>query len=558
LSDRGPFDRILDRPPSGPRDKSANVILLAMAVVGLIIFILVVSPLSLFGGGGGGGDGDGFGSNPGSNTTGSSSAQGRAPNVPEGFEALSRRFDDLQEPRNAEGPYVLTVNLLQPVSDARNLGLYTYRSGRWERLTSATLVNNGTAATGEVGDMPRNVAVLRPTVSAVQISGWLVGGMQPDATALSSISIANPIDHAPSGDGSVSGTARSLPPGEYKIVPTVRASSPEQDQAVNAILASPALRQEHISALVQLALAPGNAGVNIDYPRVNAARKADFTAFITTLSDQMRQANRTLTVTLPPPIKAGVSWDSGAYDWEQLGRRADMLNLIPELDPSIYYQRMGEILEFLRSKVDMKKVSLVVARQSFEKASDGLRGMTLHDALALATEIEVRTAAQITPNSAVVIVGKNLFQDDGASGLRWDERAFAVSFEYPGRGGQRTVWLENKLSIAFKLDLARRYGMGGVAISDISANSSAAAIWEPVRTFGESGNISLVAPNSTLLRPTWQVQAGSSQAEAKGNVVWTAPAQPGAYDVSLIVSDGVIRASQKVVLEVRAATSVRP
>ena len=39
--------------------------------------------------------------------------------------------------------------------------------------------------------------------------------------------------------------------------------------------------------------------------------------------------------------------------------------------------------------------------------------------------------------------------------------------------------------------------------------------------------------------------------EAKGNIVWKAPAQPGSYEVALIVSDGVIRAMQTVSLEVR-------
>ncbi|HEX5142172.1 MAG TPA: hypothetical protein VFX19_14625, partial [Dehalococcoidia bacterium] len=139
------------------------------------------------------------------------------------------------------------------------------------------------------------------------------------------------------------------------------------------------------------------------------------------------------------------------------------------------------------------------------------------------------------------------------TGLHWDDGASSVAFEYPGRGGVRTVWLENSLSLAFRLDLARRYGLGGVSLADVSGNPALPAFWAPIASFSESGSVTLVLPNATLLRPTWEVQAGAPQGEnTKASLTWKAPTQPGAYDVSLIVSDGVIRASQKITLNVQA------
>ncbi len=562
----GPFQR---RDSDGqPRDKSAQMIFIAMGVIGLILFVLVASPLSIFGGGGGNSDNNNLGLSPttGSSGTGASGStgaaaaisggtvNGKAPKVPAGYEALSSLLNDIKKPKD-QGPYALTVSLLQPVTDGRNLGLYTYADGKWQRLATATLVQNGTAASGQVDEIPANVAVLRLTASAVQISGWLPAGAQPDTNALAVLSTINPVDYTPAADGSVAGNPTTLPQGASgNVVPTVRSSTPDQDTAVNNILASPDLRDAHITALVQLALKPGNAGVEIDYARVNPARKADFTSFISSLADQLHQANRTLSVRLPTPVRNGVTWDTGAYDWQSLSAKADTIKLAAEQDPSLYYQRMGEVLDYLKGKVDFKKVSLVVTRSSYEKASDGLRALSLHDALGLASQIDVRTASTITPNSSVVIVGKNIFTDDGASGLRWDDQADAVSFQYPGTGGQHTVWLENSFSLAFRLDLARRYGLGGIAIDNVAQDPTAPEFWEPLRTFADSGAVDLVQPNGVLLRPTWNVQAGNPQPENKGNLVWTAPTQPGTYDIELIVSDGVIRAEQKITLTVKPAS----
>jgi hypothetical protein len=547
--ERGPFDEILE-PGQEVQDRSASIIFIGMGIIGVILLMVVLNPLSIFGGGGDSDGGDGGGGGD-----GGSSLLSSAPQVPDGYEALSRLFDDLSEEEGAQGPFDLTVNLLQAVSDGRNLGLYTFRDGNWERLASATLVNNGAAAKGEVGIMPGNVAVLRLTSSAVQVTGWLPAGAAPDEDAMGVVTTVNPVDFAPLPDGTLSGSPREFPQANGNIVPTVRAATPEESDAVNAVLASPALRDEHIQALVQLALQPGNAGVDIDYPSVNPARRADFTAFVTVLAQELHQANRTLSVALPTPVRtSGVSWDTGAYDWTELGERADLLKLRPVDDPSTYYQRMNEVLDYLRGQVDLKKVALIVSRSSWEMTSDGLRQISLHDALRTASAIEVRTPTEITANTQVVIVGTNIYREDGASGVQWDDNAFTVSFSYPGLGGQRTVWMENALSLAFRLDLARRNGLAGVAVADIGASPSLPAYWEPLRTFAESGEVPLARANSQVLEPGWLIQAGSQEGAA-GSIVWQAPAQPGSYEVSLVVSDGVIQAMQTVTLQVAATNN---
>jgi hypothetical protein len=356
----------------------------------------------------------------------------------------------------------------------------------------------------------------------------------------------------------VIGTATPLNASGKLILPTVRAVNPGEIDAVNTILANPQLRDAHVNALVQIASLAGNSGIDIDYPAVQPARKPDFTAFIATLADRLHASNKQLTVTLPTPTKTGINWDTGAFDWKEIGKYADNIKLVPELDPSLFYKRMEEVVAYLKPNVDLKKVQLLVTRWSREKASNGIRILSLRDGLSLASSLEVRTSTALTPNSSVLIVGKNIFQDDGASGIRWDDNAFAVSFSYPGVGGQHTIWLENSFSVAFKLDFARRMGLGGVHVDNVALDPSQASVWDPLQSYVGDGSVKLVQPNGALLKPVWQTQAGTIEPNPKGNVVWKAPAQAGVYDVSLVISDGVIRATQKVVLDVRPVAAATP
>ena len=541
MSQRGPFDRLADS--AAGRDGSIRPILIGMGIIGLILIVLVLSPFSILGGD----DSDG-GFTAGSDSTAVNGIS--IPRVPDGFEALSRQYEDLTAPKDTVGPYSLTVNLIAPIADSRGLALYSFQGGQWVRVSDGTLVDDGAAVQGEVVVMPSNIAVLRRTASAIQISGWLPGAAQADPEALAVLNTVNPAGFAPAADGSLVGAQAQIPDGDALIVPAVRARSQAQIDAVNTILQSPSLREVHLNALAELSLQATNVGIELDYRDVDPARRADLGTFLTALADRLHQSNRSLSLTLPMPVKTGIAWETGAYDWERLAGLADTIKLVPEPDPSLYYERMEAVLEFLQPAVDLQKVLLIVSRDSVEKSGSELFQRSLYNGLAIASTIEVQTTSQITPGTRVVLVGKNIFEDDGATGLRWDETALAVAFSYPEVGGQRTVWLENILSLAFRIDLAQRYGLGGIAIDDISLDPAMPAIWALLDAYADTLKIDLVAPNDVLLRPTWQIEAGSSDAGSKGNVVWTAPDQVGTYEFALIVSDGVIRAQQMIVLEV--------
>jgi hypothetical protein len=519
-----------------------------MFIVGVIILlavvllILVLPPVSILKGGGGG---------PAGPIGAASPSRAKAPEPPAGWEVLSQLYE-LKSTGGAEGGALLTVDLEVRPTDERNLALFSYEDGQWKRLAPATLTSDGTAAQGEVASLPKNVAVLRRTTLAVQVAGWLPPDTELDPQAASTLSILHPLDFVPAADGILLGDGRPRPQdSSLRVLPTVRALGPPESEAVNTVLASPELRQTQINDILRIVSDGSYDGIDIDYRAVSPDLGADFTQFVVDLADALHREGRSLTLTLPLPVQEAAGWDTGPYDWQALGQAVDGIELAPEPDQSLYYQRMEEVLGYLTQQVDSSKLMLVVSPFSHEKSGEGIQALLLSQALGLASTLVSRTEGDIRPQESVTIVGPNIYQDEGASGLYWDDEALAVTFSYPGEGGARTVWIENSFSVAFKLDLARRFQLGGVAVEDVSLSAAGPDIWRPIQELAESGKVTLVRPNGSLLKPYWEASAGTLDGGAKGAVGWTAP-DPGTYEVTLVVSDGVVRVGQRLSLEVKA------
>ena len=537
MREQGPFDRLLQTSPR--RDRAPIFIMIAIAALAVLLLILVLPPISILS------DGESVVVRPGGI---SSRALGDTPDPPEGFRVLSRLYE-ISAPQ--DGSAVLTVNLEEAAGDGRNLSLFTYRDGNWERLATARVIDEGAAAQGEVTVLPENVAVLQRTTAAHQIMGWLPANTEVHPQALKSLTVLNPLDFAPAADGSILGESSPLPPDSgLPVYPTIRALVPPESEAVDTILASLELRQEHVAEIMRLVQEGAYDGIDIDYRAINPARREEFSEFVLLLADEMHRGGRSLTLTLPLPTKDGVEWQTGAYDWAVLGELADAIKLAPERDQSVYFERMEDVLGFLTDQVDSSKLLLTVSPFSHEKDATGVRPLTFMQGLALAAALDVRGPQPIEAADSVTIVGQNIFEEEGASGLFWDDDVAAVTFIYAGEGGAHTVWIENSFSIAFKLTLVERFGLGGVAVEDVSANSGGGDIWAPLEECAVSGTVSLVKPNDALLRPQWGADAGILEDGAHGAVTWQAPSEAGTYEVTLIVGDGILRVGQRLSLEV--------
>ncbi len=541
--EQGPFDRILQSEPPKEGDRAAIVIVAAGIVLGLILLILVLPPISILDDGGEATE----------ISVVTSIARDALPPPPTGFEAVSPLYD-LSSTEPLRLPARLTVPLSTNVAEGTPLVLFAYQDGTWQRLGTAIVQAKGLTARGEVPVLPANIAALRPTVQARIVLGSLPLGEELDQQALDSLTMLNPAGFTLDRDGRIFGGPLELPTDlSVSIAPTISALTPSEAEALDAILASPELRTQHVQAILAFARESAVAGIDLDYRALDPVQEADFVSLVQELSTGLRGEGRTLTLTLPMPERQGDAWDTLGFDWPALMPHVTAIKLAPEEDPARYHQRTKEALAYLVARVPSSKLLLVVASLSSERGAVGMRTLTLTEALSLASTPVVQPPGPVAPEATVQLVGQNLAEELGASELRWDDEARAVVFSYAGLGGERTVWIANVFSEAFKLDLARRYQLGGVAVADVSQSAADANIWPAVRQYAETGEVALIEPNGGLLQPQWTATGGTLESHTGAKVTWRAPAESGVYTLTLIVSDGVMRVGQRLQLQVEPA-----
>jgi hypothetical protein len=547
---RGPFDRILNStttaPAGAPEGRDRSAVYIGGAIIGLaiLLLVLVLPPISILSGGGDGGED--IPSGPGNADTYTSSIRSGVPKLPAGLAAASSLFD-LAAPEDQRGASGITVPLKESQSDARDLSLYTYVENKWQRLSDVSLVAGGSAVRGEVGSLPGNVIVLRRSATVLQVAGSMPAGTTIDPGAEGVLTTLHPIVFIPADDGSIAGVPPAVPPASYRVVPGIVAPVPE---VVDNILRSTELRTAHATAIADAVKQGNYAGIIIDYRSTNETLREQYTQFVEQLATALHEDGRTLALTLPMPGSDGGEIQTGAFDWDALGAAADSIEIIAEPDQELYFQRTEAALDYVVEHVDRGKLLMSVTTLSVERGGDGIRTLPFSDAMALASQVSVAGEGDIVPNAQVGLIARNLAQSEGASGLHWDDAARSVTYTYPGLGGKRTVWVANAFSVRFRLELAQRYNLGGVAFNDVSVEGGGANVWPAVQEVADTGSVSLSKPNGELFVPQWSANEGTVSPATGDAVTWTSPADAGTYEITIIVSDGVARLSQRASLNV--------
>ena len=376
------------------------------------------------------------------------------PAPPDGLE-LSSEVKDFSEGKCNKtvpaGPAAITLPL-EKGRGARGLAFYTYSDDRWQRVAPAELTDDGKSARVVVDRMPANGAIMRRATDTFQVMAVVPQGQQLRGEAERLATVVGGEDFVPAVDGAINGNVSNIKRNDVALlVPVVRGAAGAEAEAVGAIVGSPEARAAHAAALARQVQANRLDGIELQYTAVAPDQRADFTDLVKQAADSVHRGGGLLILSLPLPVRDGNNWNTGAYDWSELGKLADYIKIAPERDQSVYRKVVPEALTYVTGQVEPKKLVLTLSSLSVEKSDQGMRVMSTLEALSIAAQFTVRDRERAAANADVVLSADNLNQEaGGAGGLNWDALAATVSFTYQSGDAPRTVWIENQYRAAFK------------------------------------------------------------------------------------------------------------
>lgn len=174
-----------------------------------------------------------------------------------------------------------------------------------------------------------------------ELSGWIPAW---DKAALESLQLhgatldeSNPVWYTLEADGSIRPVWNAANPSwraamsGSRILPTIQnyGNNGFDDERVTRIISDPALRARHIEDLVVLVVQNAYDGIDIDYERIPASSRGDFSAFITELANELHATGKLLSVTVHPKTSASQDWRGpGGQDWPVIGAAADSVKIM--------------------------------------------------------------------------------------------------------------------------------------------------------------------------------------------------------------------------------------
>ncbi len=441
---------------------------------------------------------------------------------------------------------LLVVPIPREIDSPSTLDLYAWNGRIWEWLPNLKIPHEGLIES-RLDFLPNSVVVMEthpinPSVS----TNYVPGAPLPDNVQSTLVEI-NPQGLQLGDNGRIVGDLEDLPPevqnSALNVIPTLsnwgEDGNIRSDLTAN-LLIDPAAQDRHIRSIIDLVQRNAFQGIDLDYRNVSPELQQEYTNFV----EQLRQAlpdNKVLSLRVDFPRQVSAEdWETGGYNWEALGRLADVIKVPTSPNPQAYTQggEMETMLDWATGQVNRYKIQLILSTQSTEEIHGHTRNISYQQAL------DPIGQAAVIGEPGVVMPGQELnFTLDGlqaSTGIQFDKASGAYWFAYLDQNDtQRTVYLENAASIARKLQFVAQYNLRGVAVENLLNENSDAQIWAVVNKFLNL----IIPPVESEYSVVWRVQdenGGIISEEAADlsnpNYTWIVPDDGYNYQVAAAIA----------------------
>jgi spore germination protein YaaH len=247
--------------------------------------------------------------------------------------------------------------------------------------------------------------------------------------------------------------------------------------SLETLLNSPANRAEAIAGIVDLVVAGGGDGANLDFEGLPKTAKAGFVTFVRDLKDAMDAALGESSVTLAmPPI----DW-SESYDYDELAAACDGFFLMEYG----YHYAGGSPgpADPLAASTTWGKYSVTWSLDDYDtyggvsNRGKYILGMPLYgtDWPAIGT----------TPPSSAAADGKAVSysecrQEEQSYGRRWDDDSRSPWYDYYDGTQYHQVWCDDAESLSLRMALARDRSIGGIGFWALGYENDLEGPWQAV------------------------------------------------------------------------------
>lgn len=204
-------------------------------------------------------------------------------------------------------------------------------------------------------------------------------------------------------------------------------------------------------------------GINVDIESIYVADRDRFSLLIKELHHRLSSEGYLITVCVP--AKTGDSlantW-SGPFDYQEIARYSDKVAIMT-YDEHGYSSGPGPVASYNWVRNVMK---YAVGEIPAEKILMGIPGYGFD------WTVGKKGAGYISYSQAI-----NLSSSMGTK-IQWDSSAKVPYFKYQRNGERHEVWFESKYSLEHKLDIAKEYKIGGIALWRVGLED--AGMWDTI------------------------------------------------------------------------------